>query len=414
MDSSAIPGSRRVVVTGMGVISSIGNGWRGFLDGLREGRDGTGPITAFDSTGFAYGRLCEVDDFPTDEADAPFGRATRMGAAAARMAVEDAGLSESRLRALHGLVAVGTTEGDSRDIDALTAIEVDKGLADLDPVIARRARLGRMPVAVAEEFGLTDAELVTLPNVCAAGNYAIGYGLDAIRSGDVEYALCGGADAPCRKTFASFYRLGAIAHEVCQPFDLDRGGVVFGEGAAMMVLESLDSALARGATIHAEVLDYHLNCDAAHPTRPAQATVAACLRGALDNAGVAVEDVDFVIAHATGTKANDPMESAALAEVFGDVPVPPVSAIKSMIGHTMGAAGAHSTMAAILGLEHGFLPPTIHHRTPDPDCPVDCVPNVARAATPRTALVNALGFGGANAAVVVRRFEENTDGKAVA
>jgi 3-oxoacyl-[acyl-carrier-protein] synthase II len=396
---------QRVVVTGLGVISSIGNGREGFLAGLREGRCGAGPVTAFDVEGFGHGQVCEVDDFEFDEERAHYGRATQMTATAALMAVEDAGLDLPGLRSSRGLVAVGTTEGEARDVDEMTAIEVGKGLADLDPVLARRARLSRMPVVVADDLGLSDVELVTLPNVCAAGNYAIGYGLDAIRAGDVDYALVGGADAPCRKTFASFYRLGALADEVCQPFDLDRGGVVFGEGSAMLVLEPLESALARGAVIHAEVLDYHLNCDAAHPTRPIQETVARCLRDALRNAEVDPRDVDMVVAHATGTKANDAMESAALADVFGDTPIPPVSAIKSMIGHTMGAAGAHSSIAAILALGHGFLPPTVNHRTPDPACPVDCVPNTARPAEPRIALVNSLGFGGVNAAVVLSRYE---------
>jgi 3-oxoacyl-[acyl-carrier-protein] synthase II len=396
---------RRVVITGVGVISAIGSGRSDFLAGLRAGRSGAGPVTAFDTTGFAYGEVCEVADFADDD-EAEYGRASRMAAAAARMAVVDAGVPLRRLRGTAGLVAVGTTEGDARDVDELAAIEVAKGLADLDPVLARRARFSRMPLAVADELGLSDVELITLPDVCAAGTYAIGYALDAIRSGDVEYALCGGADAICRRTFATFYRMGALARDVCRPFDRDRTGVVFGEGAAMLVLESLDSALARGAVVHAEVLDYHLNCDAFHPTRPVRETVADCMRGALGNAGVAPDEVDLVFAHGTGTPTNDSMESAAFADVFAGAAIPPVSAVKSMIGHTMGAASAHSCVAAVLAVGHGFIPPTINHRVPDPECPVDCVPNVARDAEPRTVLINSLGFGGSNAAVVLRRFEE--------
>ena len=394
---------RRVVVTGIGVISAIGNGREGFLAGLRAGRSGAGPVTAFDTTGFAYGQSCEVPDFADDE-QSEYGRATRMAATASRMAVLDSGLSPEWLRGTQGLIAVGTTEGDARDVDDLAAIEVAKGLADLDPLLARRSRFSRMPVAVADELGLVDVELITLPDVCAAGTYAIGYGLDAIRSGDVDYALCGGADAICRRTFATFYRMGALARDVCRPFDQDRTGVVFGEGAAMLVLESLDSALARGAVVHAEVLDYHLNCDAFHPTRPVGESVAECMRRALVNAAVAPGEVDLVIAHGTGTPTNDSMESAAFADVFEGGPIPPVSAIKSMIGHTMGAASAHSCIAAMLAMEHGFLPPTINHRTADPECPVDCVPNAARESEPRTVLVNALGFGGSNAAIVLRQF----------
>ncbi|MFI6096977.1 beta-ketoacyl-[acyl-carrier-protein] synthase family protein [Lentzea sp. NPDC051213] len=395
---------RRVVVTGIGVLSAIGNGRDGFLAGLREGRSGAGPVTAFDTTGFGYGQTCEVADFADDELS-EYGRATRMGAAAAGMAVRDAGLTPGMLCGVTGLVAVGTTEGDARDVDDLAATEVAKGLADLDPLPARRARFSRMPTAIADELGLADVELITLPDVCAAGTYAIGYGLDAIRSGDVDYALCGGADAICHRTFAAFYRMGALSRDVCRPFDRDRTGVVFGEGAAMLVLESLDSALARNAVIHAELLDYNLNCDAFHPTRPVKESVAECMRGALANSAVAPGEIDLIMAHGTGTPTNDPMESAAFAEVFAGGEIPPVSALKSMIGHTMGAASVHSCIAAMLAVEHGFLPPTINHRTLDPDCPVDCVPNEARAGEPRTVLVNALGFGGANAAVVLRRYQ---------
>ncbi|MEU5693073.1 beta-ketoacyl-[acyl-carrier-protein] synthase family protein [Actinosynnema sp. NPDC020468] len=396
----------RVVVTGIGVISSIGNGRDGYLAGLRAGRCGVGDVTFFDTEGFAHARMHEVRDFVYDEDRTEHGLTTQMTVAAARMAVEDSGYAPSSLRAKRSLVAIGTTDGDARDVDELTADEVRKGLADLDVVRASRFRLGRVPVAVAKEFGLTDVEPIALPDVCAAGNYAIGNAVDAIRSGDVEVALCGGGDTPNRKVFANMYRLGAISPEACRPFDADRSGVVFGEGAAVLVLESLESARARGARVLAEVLDYNLTCDAFHPTRPLRDMVTACLRGALENAGVAPSEVDLVFAHGTGTKANDPMECAAFAEVFGDTPIPPVSGIKSMIGHTMGAAAAHSCVAAILAMEHGFLPPTVNHGVLDPDCPIDCVPNTARPARPRTVLVNALGFGGANAAVVLREYED--------
>ncbi|GAB2738523.1 beta-ketoacyl-[acyl-carrier-protein] synthase family protein [Amycolatopsis magusensis] len=410
MGNGAPGRSGRVVVTGIGVISGIGIGRAGFLDGLLAGRGSAAPVTAFDVTGFEYGKVCEVPEFAVDEERPHYGRATQMIAAAALMAVEDAGMALTRLRAGRGLIAVGTTEGEARDVDEMTTTEVNKGLADLDPVLARRARLGRMPVSVADDLGLEDVELVTLPDVCAAGNYAIGYGLDALRAGEVSYALVGGADSPCRKSFAAFYRLGALARDECRPFAVDRTGVVLGEGSAMLLLEPLESALERGALIHAEVLDYNFNCDAGHPTRPSEERVTQCLRGALDNAGVSPAEVDLVMAHGTATKANDPMEAAAFTEVFGDLPVPPVAAIKSMIGHTMGGAAAHSGIAAILGLEHGFLPPTINHTTTDPECPVDCVPNRARRAEPKIALVNSLGFGGLNAAVVLKRFDRQAEG----
>lgn len=394
--------ARRAVVTGLGVVSSIGNGRNGFSAGLREGRSGAGPISFFDTTGFAHDRICEVPDFP--DGDPEHGLATRMTVVAARMAVDDAEVGLAALRGAPGLIAIGSTDGDARDVDALTEMELSHGLPHLDPLLARRFRLSRMPLAVAADLGLSDVEAITLPNVCAAGNYALGYGIDAIRLGEIDFALCGGGDTPNRKVFANMYRLGAIAPDACRPFDADRQGTVFGEGAAVLVVEALDFALARGATIHAELLGYNLTCDAYHPTRPLQEMVTACMRGALADAGVAPHEVGLVLAHGTGTKANDPMECAALAEVFGPDAVPPVSAIKSMIGHTMGAAAAHACIAAVLAMQEGFLPPTINHRVLDPECPIDCVPNTSRAARPDIVLVNSLGLGGANAAVVLGRY----------
>lgn len=394
--------ARRAVVTGLGVVSSIGNGRNGFSAGLREGRSGAGPISFFDTTGFAHDRICEVPDFP--DGDPEHGLATRMTVVAARMAVDDAEVGLAALRGAPGLIAIGSTDGDARDVDALTEMELSHGLPHLDPLLARRFRLSRMPLAVAADLGLSDVEAITLPNVCAAGNYALGYGIDAIRLGEIDFALCGGGDTPNRKVFANMYRLGAIAPDACRPFDADRQGTVFGEGAAVLVVEALDFALARGATIHAELLGYNLTCDAYHPTRPLQEMVTACMRGALADAGVAPHEIGLVLAHGTGTKANDPMECAALAEVFGPDAVPPVSAIKSMIGHTMGAAAAHACIAAVLAMQEGFLPPTINHRVLDPECPIDCVPNTSRAARPDIVLVNSLGLGGANAAVVLGRY----------
>lgn len=395
---------RRVVVTGVGVISSIGNG-DDFLNGLLEGRNGARDITFFDASGFAHARLCEVPDFPYDDGRPEYGLSTQMTLAAARQAVADSGVSVELLRESPGVVSIGSTDGDGRDVDAMTAIEVEKGLADLDPVLARRFPLSRMPMALVSEFGLTDVEPITLANVCASGNYAIGYGFDAIKSGEAEFGLCGGGDAPNRKIFANMYRLGALSPENCRPFDRDRTGVVFGEGAAILMMESLEFAQARGARILCEVLDYNMTCDAFHPTRPLQEVVAEGMRGALRNASVPPADVDLVMAHGTATKANDPMEAGALVEVFGGAAgIPPVSGVKSMIGHTMGAAAAHSCVAAILGMQHGFMPPTIGHRVTDPECPVDAVPNVPRYTSFDTVLVNSLGFGGANAAVVLRRY----------
>ncbi|AKJ30085.1 beta-ketoacyl-[acyl-carrier-protein] synthase family protein [Caldimonas brevitalea] len=399
---------RRVVVTGIGAVTSIGIGVSNFLTGLREGRSGASQITAFDVKGFDHSLGCEVKNFDAAQLirDLPleeFGRASQFTAAAARMAVEDAALPLDRLREMRSMVVVGTTDGESRDIDHLTQLEVTHGWRGLDPVLAGRVSAGRLSVAAARELGLQDVEAVTLPTACAAGNYAIGYGCDAVRSGEVDIALCGGADAVCLKTFAGFYRLGTIAPVHCQPFDIDRKGILTGEGAGMLVLESLESAQARGARIYAEVLGYGLNCDADHPVAPNEDSFARCMRLAHADAGVSADDVDLISAHGTGTKANDVSEARAVRQVFGGEP-PKMISIKSMIGHTMGAASALAAIACILGIREGFIPPTINHVQTDPECDIDCVPNVAIAAELDIVQNNALAFGGNNAVLILGRY----------
>jgi len=400
--------ARRVVLTGFGVFSSIGVGAAEFATGLRAGRSGARPIEAFDTTGFAYANGCEVPDFqperhisrvPVDE----LGRASQFSVAAATMAVADAGLDAADLRGRRTLVSIGTTDGESRDLDHLVATEIAQGPAAMDPAVARRVRAGRLSVSIARELGLSRVEAVTIPTACAAGNYAIGYGFDAVRSGDVDIALCGGADAMCRKTFAGFYRLGTIAPERCQPFDADRKGILTGEGAGVLVLETLASALRRGARIYAEVLGYGLNCDAYHPVAPNEDSVARAMRLALDDAGVKPADVDLISAHGTGTRANDVTEAGAIRDVFGAAPPRTVS-IKSMIGHTMGAASALAAIACSLAITHGFIPPTINHVRTDPECDLDCVPNHAVEADLRVVQNNGLAFGGNNSVVILARY----------
>ncbi|MFC8917290.1 beta-ketoacyl-[acyl-carrier-protein] synthase family protein [Streptomyces sp. NPDC047821] len=400
---------RRVVITGLGTVSSIGLGVTAFLDGLRSGRSGVKPITAFDTTGFAHANGCEVDDFDPAEwirrvDPDELGRATQFSVAAAHMAVADAGLTLEDLRARRALVSVGTTDAESRDLDALVDVQLKDGPEQLPPGVVRRAQAGRLSTGIVRELGLTDVEALTLPTACAAGNYAIGSGFDAIRGGEVEVALCGGADAVCRKTFAGFYRLGTIAPEVCQPFDKDRKGILTGEGAGILLMESLESARARGARVYAEVLGYGLNCDAHHPVAPDQGSLARCMEVAHRNAGVKPEDIDFISAHGTGTRANDVTEAGAIRQVFATPP--PTISIKSMIGHSMGAASALASAACALALTEGFIPPTINHRETDPECGLDCVPNEARPAELNVVQNNALAFAGNNAVLILGRYRE--------
>ncbi|MFD4575692.1 beta-ketoacyl-[acyl-carrier-protein] synthase family protein [Streptomyces sp. NPDC058417] len=404
------PPSQRVVITGLGVFSSIGTGVAEFTEGLRTGRSHVAPITAFDTTGFEYANGCEVTSFEPEKwihrnrVD-DLGRATQFSVAAARMAVEDAGLTEDDLRARRGQISIGTTDGESRDADTLVKQRVQGDPDAVDRTLAGRLGVNGLSAAVAREFALTDVEALTLGTACSAGNYSVGNGFDAIRVGDADFALCGGADAICLKNFVSFYRLGTVAPDVCRPFDKDRRGLLNGEGAGVVMLESLESALARDARIYAEVLGYGLSCDAYHPAVPDQSSVARCMAAALENAGVAPHEVDLISAHGTGTKANDTTESRAIREVYDNLP-PRTISLKSMLGHAMGAASALATIACSLAITEGFVPPTINHVETDPECEIDCVPNESVPADLRIVQNNGLAFGGNNSVVVLGRYDK--------
>jgi 3-oxoacyl-[acyl-carrier-protein] synthase II len=394
---------QRVVITGLGVVSSIGLGVGAFEQALRHGVSGASRITAFDITGFPYQNGCEVRGFDPQQwvqrlDPATLGRSSQFSIAAARMAIEDAQIAPELLSEYRCGVSIGTTDGESQPIDWLTEQWVREGPEHLNPTIITQVPSHRMSVAVAREFHL-HGEAVTIPTACAAGNYAIGHAYDLLCADEMDFMLCGGADSMCRKTFAGFYRLGTIAPEMCQPFDKDRQGILTGEGAGILLLERLESALERNAPIYAEVLGYGLNCDANHMVAPNQESIGRCMHLAHQRAGIQPDDVDYISAHGTGTRANDVTESAAIRQVFGETP-PPTSSIKSMLGHTMGAASALSSVACALALHQGFMPPTINCRHPDPECGLDCVPNTARQASLQIAQNNAFAFGGNNAIVI--------------
>jgi len=395
----------RVVVTGLGVLSSIGTGAAEFEAALRAGREGRAQLKAFDTTGFAHSYGCPVRDFdparwlrrtPPDE----LSRAAQFAAAASRMAITDANLTDDDLNNAH--IAIGTTEGGGHELDQLTAATLANGPEHLDPNLIAKTSAAALSTAVVRELNLATAQSSTIATACAAGNYAIGDAFDAIRYGEAEIALCGGAEAIARKTFTVFYRLGLIAPDHCRPFDIARSGILTAEGAAVLLLETFDSARRRGAKIYAEVLGYGLNCDAALPTAPTRDSVADCMRRALADASVKKDEVDLIVAHGTGTPANDSTEAGAIRDVYGDSP-PQATALKSMLGHAMGAASALGAAAAALAIAHRFVPPTINHRETDPACAIDCVPNQARHAEPRIVQNNAFAFGGNNAVVIMGR-----------
>ena len=403
---------RRVVITGLGLITPVGSGRQTVWQALLEGRSGIGPVTSFDTSEFPVHIGAEVKDFAPEpyvrrQPVENLGRASQMAVAAARMALDDAGLDLASRDRRRGGVSMGTTSGEPWFVERYNDIRKAEGLEAIPGEIFPKYPSHVIPTNIAIEFDLRGPCLM-IPTACAAGNYAIGYGFDLIRAGRTDVMLAGGADAFSRITYMGFARLGAIAKERCQPFDKNRKGMVPGEGAAVLVLEAAEQAAARGAKIYAEVLGYGISCDAHHMTaaHPEGEGAVRAMASALRESNRGTQDVDYISAHGTGTPTNDRVESIAVRALFGErAPRVPLSSIKSMIGHTMGAASAIEAAACALALDTGMIPPTINFEEPDPECDLDYVPNEARRTNPRVVLNNAYAFGGNNASLCLARWE---------
>ncbi len=403
---------RRVVITGIGVITPIGSGKDVFWKALLAGTSGVSTITSFDSAKYAAHLGGEVRDFDAGQyvkRQNPdgMGRASQMAIGAAGLALQDSGLDlESIPRRRRG-VSMGTTSGEPVFVERYNDIKLASGEDAVPAEVFACYPCHVIPTHIAIEFDLGGPSIM-IPTACAAGNYAIGYGYDLIRTGRADVMLCGGADAFSRIPYQGFARLGAIAPERCQPFDKNRKGMVPGEGSGMLLLESLDAALGRGAKIYAEILGYGVSCDAHHMTaaHPQGDGAVRAMKSAIKESGLSTDDIDYISAHGTGTPTNDRIESIAVHALFGErAPLVPMSSIKSMLGHTMGAASAIEAAACALALDSGWIPPTINHDEADPDCGLDIVPNTARLTNPKVVLNNSYAFGGNNAAMCLGRYE---------
>lgn len=391
---------RRVAITGLGVITPIGSGKERFWRELCAGTVGTAEIQTFDTSIFYAHRGGEVRDFnpipyirrldPTKMA-----RTTQLAVAAARIAMEDGELEPGAYAPERVGVCMGTTMGNQsiteRDNDCKLA-----GTEGPDPELFTHYPSFYIPAAIAHELEARGPSLM-IPTACAAGNYAISHAAALVRDGLIDVALAGGSDAISRGCYSVFNRLNAIAPEVCRPFDANRQGMLVSEGAAVLVLEELERAVARGATIYAELLGDGLACDAHHPTAPHPEGLGAILamRRALQSAGLKPSAVSYISAHGTGTKANDQTESKAVYTVFDpDADEIPTSSIKSMLGHTMGAASAIEAVACSLAIYHSMVPPTMNYQEPDPECLKRVVPNRSQAHPVTVAMNNSFAFGG--------------------
>ena len=398
----------RVFVTGVGVVSSIGLGRAAFFGALEAGVSGISPVSAFDASTLGRVNAGEVKNFdPRDHLTAAerriMGRCSAMAVAAARMAMNDAGLEDRALAGPRTAVVLGTTMGEARILAELEHEWILGGEQAVTRALIPRYGSTLLPIHVARAVG-AQGMVLTLPAACAAGNYAIGFATDLLRTGRADVVVTGAAELLQELQFSGFVRLAAMAPERCQPFDLHRQGLLLGEGAGLLVLERESHAMRRGARLQAEVGGYGLSCDAYHITRPhpdATGSIVA-MRSAIERTGISAGDVDFVNAHGTGTRHNDVAESKVVREIFGDRRLP-VSSMKSMLGHCMGAASALEAIGCVFTIETGVYPPTIGYETPDPECDMDVVANVARRGRSEIVVNNSLAFGGYNSVTVLAK-----------
>jgi len=410
------------VVTGLGAVTPIGNDAPTFWTNLLAGVNGGGPITSFDASKFDVRIAAEVKNFdPTIAMDRKMARRMsrfiHFGVAAAKEAVEDSGLDfetwpiERRDRV--GVV-INTGGGGMEQVTEGADVLRERGPGQVSP-FAIPALSGSMAAAlVSMKYGLT-GPVMTQVAACASGVIAFQDALRLIRTGECDVVLAGGSEAPLLPiAFAALGNMGALSkrnddpQHASRPFDRDRDGFLFGEGAGICVVESAEHALTRGANIQAEVIGAALTADAFHISAPEPTGRGAALAitRALRDAGVAPDEVDYIVAHGTSTPLNDVTETRAIKAAFGDYAYRvPISSPKSMIGHLLGAAGAAAAITAVGAIREGWIPPTANLENPDPECDLDYVPRVKRKVKVDTAIINGFGFGGQNAVAVFRRFE---------
>lgn len=400
--------NRRVVVTGLGVASSVGIGKEDFWESIVNGRSGISKVTSFDTSDMRCHYAGEIKDYSPEDFIPKrkvkfLGRTSQLAISSTYLALKDAGIDTSKIKNKRTGVFIGTTMGEKPLAESIN-VWIKEGFEKVSRMKIMQSAANNIPANIAMFFKLQGPNYL-IPTACAAGNYAIGYGFDFIKRGDLDYAIVGGADAFSELAFIGFHRIYAMSPDKCRPFDKNRKGMMVGEGAGILLLESLESALQRNATIYAEIAGYGLSCDAFHMTASDPEGMSKAILKALEYTQTSREEVDYINAHGTGTQGNDKNECAAIKKVFKDrLPSVPVSSIKSMLGHPMGAASAIEALTCCLVVKENIIPPTINFETPDPACEIDCVPNKARVKKVNIALNNGFAFGGNNSCLVIKKF----------
>jgi 3-oxoacyl-[acyl-carrier-protein] synthase II len=408
----------RIVITGVGAITPIGNNVKTFWENMKAGVSGARLIRKFDTTDYPIRIACEVEDFNPEEwmnrkMAKRLSRSTHFSVASARQALTDANFEITPENSGRVGVVFNTGGGGISSMEDAQLQLLESGPRSVSPFLVPNIMANAASCLVSIELGTT-GPLNTSALACASGNYAVVDAFHMLKRGEADMMIAGGTEAAISPLiFASFSRMGALStrndapQKASRPFDKERDGFVFGEGAAAFVLETEEHALGRGAKIYAEVLGGRLTSDAYHLTapKPDASGASAAIAGALAASGKSIEEVDAIFAHATATPLGDLAETLAIKKVFGERAYHiPVTGTKSQVGHMLGAAGAISALAAVKTIEEGIICPTINYETPDPECDLDYVPNEARAHKTDLALVNAFGFGGQNVALVLGRY----------
>ena len=403
----------RVVITGLGLITPIGSGVDTFWQAALRGENGVKTLQNFDASDFRTKTGGEVRDFEPSKYLSQhnidrMGRSSQFAVSATKMAIEDSGIDISKENVYRFGVSMGTTMGEPQILEKGINIKYKTGDEQQIPSgLPRQYPCGTIPANIARVHGLKGPHIM-IPTACAAGNYAIGYAYDLIRLNKIDMAIAGGSDPFSGIAFTGFNRLLATTPDVCRPFDKNRAGMAVSEGSGILLIERLDHALARGAKIYAEILGYGLGCDAFKMTIPDPTGSGGilALRRAIKNSGISAEDIDYICAHGTGTGENDKSETLICKEVLGKkAKTTPISSLKSMVGHTMGAASAIEAAACALMIKNGVALPTINYSEPDPECDLDYIPNQAREMKLETVASNAYAFAGNTSSLILRKFK---------
>jgi len=410
---------RRVVVTGMGVVSPIGIGVKEFEEGIFSGKNGIKKITRFDTSSYKSrigGEITNlnVGDYLSPKDIRRMDRFTQFGMIAAMEAIEQAGLNVNSKNSEKIGVLVGSGVGGLQTVEREKAVLMEKGPQRVSPFLVPMLITNIASAYIAIKYGFRGPNL-SISTACATGTHAIGEAFRMIQRGEADAMVAGGAEAAITPLgLAGFCAMRALStrndepERASRPFDRERDGFVIGEGAGILILEELEFARKRGANIWAEVIGFGMSSDAYHITQPVAdgRGIRIAMENALKDAKVNLQDVDYINAHGTSTPLNDRVETKSIKDLFKDRAYEiPVSSTKSMTGHLLGATGGVEAIACILAIQRKRVPPTINYEFPDPDCDLDYVPNEAREIDVRIAMSNSMGFGGHNATIVIKRFE---------